>query len=296
MGRRSRNRSKNTQNKLATQTKQAVVPETGTEKGAPGFSTDDIDKIATWLTVIFGAAGGLVLLGGHNYIALWLGFATICCCITALIGYLKERMLLPRIVAGRPWLLCMMASVLLAMLTARIHWQWLNESTNGVLFDGAAATTSDINNGVDDGDMAVFLGNCRTFTNANKMSVVRVRGEDLFKVERKNHTMLISAILLDPSGGTICDIVENRYRLNQPDLFKITSARHRFTLADITGKTLLTMELIDRRTLQVTGQFFLRNGTPMVIEANTVQAGGTVVHGGTIILHGSKDPVIINLN
>lgn len=197
---------------------------------------------------------------------------------------------------GALWIGGVAACFYVFTICAGIHARWVQQDA------AASPKTGEMLKGqirqeMPDGEsrqLAVRLGNNSAISEGDSVTFVGQGDDDLLAVARKDGRLFVSGKLYDPFDNVACEIVDNIYTLKS-DNFKVSNGPYRFALQDSTGNEIMSLELIDRKTLKLTGDIVGRHGHRAEIRENYAVIGGIRMSESTINLTGGSRRVAIAL-
>ena len=94
--------------------------------------------------------------------------------------------------------------------------------------------------------------------------VVAQGNEELIVLDKDESGLLFSGKFFDGNGKIICEIVKNTFHLNPNNYFRFDQTPSRLTIFDDEARQILDVDLINKNTMRLTGNFCIRGGDRLV--------------------------------
>ena len=156
-----------------------------------------------------------------------------------------------------------------------IHLKLFSEiETSGFLCSASEPTPPTPCRNIPKEALILLLGASASYTTALKHTVLRVAGEDLLSVKRKNEYMAVSAKIYSLDRTVIAEIVDNNFRINPSNYFRREQPdHHSFAIFDQQGERLLFIRHLNFSAIKILGTFHTARGIVKISEEEVFVPG-----------------------
>ena len=122
--------------------------------------------------------------------------------------------------------------------------------------------------------LVLLLGASASYTTALKHTVLRVAGEDLLSISRKNEYMAVSAKIYSSDRTVVAEIIDNNFRINPSNYFRREQPdHHSFAIFDQQGERLLFIRHLNFSAIKILGTFHTARGIVKISEEEVFVPG-----------------------
>ena len=141
----------------------------------------------------------------------------------------------------------------------------------------------------------LYLGNAHTWTETFPLVVMGQGDEDMIVLKREGDLLKLCAAFFDSAGKLLCEIVDNQFKTNPQNTWRIENTKHRLKVFNDERKVVVDIEFINNHAIRILGDFYLRRGFHAEINANSMRLGETMHFAGGTQLQalGGSRPVAI---
>jgi hypothetical protein len=125
--------------------------------------------------------------------------------------------------------------------------------------------------------LRVYLGDSLGYFVGPQITVVRVVGQSLLSIEKKDKGMSINAKIYSHDRRIVAEISDNRFQINPNNYFRRERPnKHALVIYDQEGTEVLNVDYLNPNTVQITGRFLYPSRAPVIIEATSLRIGGNI--------------------
>ena len=202
---------------------------------------------------------------------LWLTWLTGCFGIITIVAILDEKAVLPRIVAKRPWWLAVLLFIPLTAGAIGLHRHLRNQD---ILDDQILLPQADVPPDWPEDLPTVIVGGHIVTFRGPRAVLLRQQGEEIIVMERDRGGLLVSAKFFSPEGEIICELVRNRFHLNDDKVFRMEQTLHHLSVWDKQDRQVLNVEYLNPLIIRLSGKFYLQHGRRINFTENGIRLDG----------------------
>ena len=150
----------------------------------------------------------------------------------------------------------------------------LNNNDVGFLSPGTS-TTPPIDGQIPDGSIAIFFGDTATSNSQFPHVVIAQAGEPMLTLGVESNRLWVSANFFSKDGEVIAKIVKNKVYVNKANMtyWMREQTDNRLTVFNKQNKIVIDVVYLNPSAVAILGDFYLRNGFPVIIEPHKVVLG-----------------------
>lgn len=135
--------------------------------------------------------------------------------------------------------------------------QAINESElHGLLLPANDPTPNNPCHEIPDGAMLILLGNSASFATRFPHTIIRVKGEDILTLTKKDNELAVSVKIFSRDGRIVAEIRDNEFSINPNNYFRRERPdRHTLIVYDQEDRKVLDVRFINPRTVRFLGIF-----------------------------------------
>lgn len=119
-----------------------------------------------------------------------------------------------------------------------------------------------------------LLGSSASYTTALHHTVLRVAGEDLLSIRRKNECIAVSAKIYSADRQIVAEIIDNSFHLNPSNYFRRERPdRHTLAIFDQHGARVLFVRHLNYSAIKILGTFHTARGIVKMSEEEVLVPG-----------------------
>jgi hypothetical protein len=161
------------------------------------------------------------------------------------------------------------------ILTAIIHENAFSETeTSGLLRPANEPTPPIPCSQIPEGALILLLGNSASYTTASHHTFLRVAGENLLSISRRNEDIAISARIYSADRKLLAEIIDNDFRINLLNYFRRERPdRHTLAVFDQDGERVLFIHYLNPSAIKILGKFHTARGIVQISEEEVLVPG-----------------------
>lgn len=123
--------------------------------------------------------------------------------------------------------------------------------------------------------LLVYVSNSLAWFTGDICTIVRVAGENLLSIGRKENRISINARIYSQDKKIVAEIKDSRFQINPNNYFRRERPnKHSLIVYDQEGKEVLNIDYLNPNAVKITGTFFYPRRAPVVISADSISASG----------------------
>lgn len=139
-----------------------------------------------------------------------------------------------------------------------VHEKVFSETaTSGLLRPASEPTPPTPCSSIPKDAIILLLGDSASWTTASHHTVLKVDGEDLLSIDRKNSGIAVSAKIYSRDRKLVAEIIDNEFNINPSNYFRRERPdRHTLVVFDQQGQRVLYVRHINSSAIKVLGTFY----------------------------------------
>jgi len=140
----------------------------------------------------------------------------------------------------------------------------------------------------ENGFVAVFFGNSVALGKQFPYVVFRQHiksdntTEDMLVLDRKNNGIAITGKFFSKDGKIVASLVKNKFFINGKNYFRKEQTEHRLTIFNDEEKVVIDIQYLNRNSVLILGEYYLRNGLPINIRMDEQKFGSLIMSAGSM--------------
>ena len=167
-------------------------------------------------------------------------------------------------------------SVIAGVVTVAIIHQKMFAETEGtgLLYSATEPTPPTPCQNIPKEALILVLGSSASYTTALHHTVLRVAGEDLLSIRRKNECIAVSAKIYSADRQIVAEIIDNNFRINPSNYFRREQPdHHSFAIFDQQGERVLFVRHLNYSAIKILGTFHTARGIVKISEEEVFVPG-----------------------
>jgi hypothetical protein len=128
---------------------------------------------------------------------------------------------------------------------------------------------------VPDDKFLLILGDFLAWKSGLPMVALMQREEPLIVLNEEPTGMSLSANFFNAEGKIVAEIDRNEIHPNPEKFWRLKKTAHRLTVFNDEAKVVMDVQFLNPLTVKIVGQFFARNGVPVVLSEDGIQLGAS---------------------
>jgi hypothetical protein len=161
------------------------------------------------------------------------------------------------------------------VIAAFIHQKLFSEiETSGLLYTASEPTPPTPCPNIPKEALIFLLGSSASYTTALNHTVLRVAGENLLSIKRKNEGMAVSAKIYSSDRKIVAEIIDNNFRINPSNCFRRERPdQHTLAIFDQQGARVLFIRHLNFSAIKILGTFHSAKGIVRISEEEVFVPG-----------------------
>jgi hypothetical protein len=157
-------------------------------------------------------------------------------------------------------------------VVALIHEKVFSETaTSGLLRPASEATPPNPCPAIPKGAIILLFGHSASYTTASHLTVIKVAGEDLLSIDRKNGGIAVSAKIYSADRRMVAEIIDNKFHINPSNFLRRERPdHHTLEIFDQQGQRVLYVRHLNSSAIKVLGTFHSTRGIVRIDENELV--------------------------
>jgi hypothetical protein len=147
--------------------------------------------------------------------------------------------------------------------------------TSGLLRPASEPTPPTACSDVPKNALILVFGPSASYTAAPNHTFLRVAGEDILSISRKNEGIAVSAKIYSSDRKIVAEIIDNNFHINPSNYFRRERPdRHTLAIFDQQGERVLFIRYLNVSAMKILGKFHTAKGILQVNEDGLLMPGG----------------------
>jgi len=122
--------------------------------------------------------------------------------------------------------------------------------------------------------LILLLGTSASYTTASNHTFLRVAGEDILSISRKNEGIAVSAKIYSADRKIVAEIIDNNFHINPSNYFRRERPdRHTLAIFDQQGERVLFIRHLNFSAIKILGKFHTARGIVQISEEEMLIPG-----------------------